>query len=441
MTNELLRSLALEARALGAQVDGEEDKPVAEKKKPSLEFQITLAEYPDLIVSRIQARTTKHLVILFTAGTALIKTETVGKETTSELLTVENYCKFTANMPNLRLPNGYWAIELKKGTDFGTKLLRALGDQSIRNAMRDGYFKYYGTIEHCGKDALEYVQEAVPKLIKEYAANEKCASLIHDHTTFVADIQHRFGLQNTRDFLSAYAESLVDKRLNHYGSLSRSSYSVAPYEDVANIAYLNGHDGYYNISSIPAIKMEYKSFKDYILYDAVRFGFADCIHDFFTDWCDTLRMQYNIYGKVKDKYPENLPLLHNQLAYKTRLMKQKIDEINFSRNVERAKRYEGTCGEYLFVAPKQKQDFYDEATAQSNCLASYVGSFTEGRCIILFMRKKETPDIPYITIEVCADGVTVRQTKLARNVNPPLEIRQLIKDWVAKKATGKESAA
>lgn len=424
MTNELLRQLAMEARAL--QKTPEETKATP-KARPSVEFTITVADYPDLVVTRSTSKTTKHLVLLFTAGAGFIKSETNGKDAVSEPLTPESYGQFTSGMPDLRLPDGYWAPALVKGVDFGRKLLTLLNDVVAREAMKRGYFRLYGNIYRINKDGLNEVSRFIPKLAEEFCDKPKASRLLAGEYVFVIDINQRFGITNARDFLNSIDESLVV--VDAYGGKNLTTYRFEPLdEDGASVAYRQSE--HRNLCSvIPITKMTYASFKEYVLYSAVRFGYADNWSEFFREWNDTLRMQKNIYGKIREKYPDNLPTLHNQLAYKSRLMREVIDARKFAAQVEVAKRYEGKCGEYIFVAPHEKQDFYDEATAQCNCLASYVGSFTNGDCIILFMRKASNPDRSYITIEI-RDG-SARQIKLAHNANPSSEIRDIVNRWVA----------
>lgn len=442
MTNEILRALAMEARELTAPVEEGKATPATKKAKAEPTFSVTLAEYPDLIVTRVSPKMTKHLVILFTAGTAFIKTEQNGKDSTSELLNEENYCKFTANMRMVPLPDGYWAAQLKKGKEFYARLDEALHDEEIREAMKRGYLKEFGSIEN--RNDLENMKEVktyLPKLLPEYCGNQKCMHLMKNHYILLADIQQRFGLQNARDFLDAYTDSLATLNNDRWSNTTRWNVNTL-WED-ENIGFHENQGGYYvsTISKLPYVKMDYKAFKDYVLYDSVRYGYGDDIASFLDTWVDTLNMQFQVYRKIKEKYPADLPLYHNQIAYKARLMRQEINGRNFAANVEKAKRFEGECDKYVFTVPKTKQDFYDEATTQCNCLASYVDKFAEGRCEIVFMRKKDSPDVSFVTIEVVG-GDCVNQAKLARNVNPPREIRELIEQWVAHcNAAGKKEVA
>lgn len=432
MTNELLRQLAMEARNMDAQ----EEKKATPRKTNVPQFEVTLAEYPDLIVTRTTATTKRTLVILFTAGAAFIK----NNDGTNVPLNADNYAEFTSRMPDLPLPEGYWTAALKKGKEAGAKIVGGLGVDPVRNAIKQGIFHYFGDLlGHIDHSRLNAVQEYIPSLFQEFCASEKCRKLMMYAPVFIRDIWFRFGLDNARDFLSELDVSLVelqDGAYQCYDNYSRRTrYGMRNFESLEN-AFKTGdvQDSPYayhtETSVIPAVKMKYSSFKNYVLYDSVTFGYGDIMTDFFHEWLDTLEMQYRVYGKIKEKYPNNLPLMHHQLAYKSRLMKEEIDERNFLVEAEKAKRFEGTCGDYVFISPKTKQDFFDEATAQSNCLASYVSRFAEGKSIILFMRKKDTPDTPYITIEVTPDG-RVSQAKLARNVNPSVEIRDIINKWVA----------
>lgn len=434
MTNELLKQLALEARELTGEVPKATATP---KAKPSVEFTITLAEYPDLIVTRKQPKVTKHLVILFTAGTAFIKTENTGE---SVLLTPSNYATFTSGMDDLDLPDGYWASRLKKGKAFGELLCEAIGDKVICEAAKRGYLHEFGYIDtilstcnRYGEGNLYRVFEHIPKLLEEFHDKPKCMALMKNNWIFCADIVHRFGIQNARDFMNSFEESLLISPTGRWNALERDGIEFGESATIAYNGNKNRDSWREQYSAIPAYKMTYDSFKNYVLYSSVRFGYGDSMKNFFYEWEDTLYMQNQIYGKVKEKYPDNLPTYHNQLAYKARLMREEIDERNFAKQVEVAKAYEGSVGDYVFLAPKQKQDFYDEATAQANCLASYIRSFTDGRCIILFMRRTSEPERSYITIEV-SNGI-VRQAKLAFNKNPDRATRELIDAYVAMKAT------
>ena len=193
-------------------------------------------------------------------------------------------------------------------------------------------------------------------------------------------------------------------------------------------------------SITPGCKLKYSSFKNYVLYESFRMGFGNSFQSFMNIWYDTLNMQYDVYGKIKEKYPKDLLLLHNQLSYTARVMRAEIDERHFEKRVKLSEKYEGEYKDYIFTTPKSKDDFLDEASQQNNCLAGYIKRFTEGEDFIIFMRKKKSPEKSYITIEVI-DG-RVQQARLARNEQPSVKDLEIVKEWIKKcEEKGSEIAA
>jgi hypothetical protein len=112
-------------------------------------------------------------------------------------------------------------------------------------------------------------------------------------------------------------------------------------------------------------------------------------------------------------------------------MRHQIDEQKFAKQVAKVEMYEGTFKDFVFIAPKSKQDFLDEATSQSNCLAGYINLFIDGNCLILFMRHKSTPDKSFVTVEIDNNGDVV-QAKLARNVEPSMAVKSILYEWILK---------
>ena len=430
-TNELLRSLAKEARQLKNGPDeGQEETAKKTPKKKESPYAVTLLQYPDVIVTKTTPRMQKHLVILFSAGSAFIKTEQKGKEPESALLTPELYVQFASEMEDIRLPDNYWAPFLKRGIDFGRCLCDALQDEYACQAIRQGYFRCFGDIKTYSAEygRMTEIMDTIPKLFRDFHETPKALEVMFYHPYLIKDIEHRFGIDNARDFLQSYEESLA--RVAGHGGYRCVRNLLCDFED-DSIPYNSNpgaNRGRCIYTYIPALPMKYRSFKDYVLYDSVFFGYGDSVLDFLHEWNDDLNLQYLIYGKIKEKYPQAFPLHHSQLSYKARLMRQEIDERKFARQAEKAAMYEGKYGDYVFIAPHIKQDFYDEATAQSNCLAGYVQKFTDGDCLILFMRKKDTPDVSYMTVEI-VDGHVV-QAKLARNATPPQREIEILEKWV-----------
>lgn len=99
-----------------------------------------------------------------------------------------------------------------------------------------------------------------------------------------------------------------------------------------------------------------------------------------------------------DKYPRHFLTTHQIACRNYNRMKQEFSEELFQKQIN--KDYEITYGEYIFIYPKCTQDIKDEAAQMSNCVASYIDKVIDGKCHILFLRKKSNPDESLVTIEV-----------------------------------------
>jgi hypothetical protein len=66
--------------------------------------------------------------------------------------------------------------------------------------------------------------------------------------------------------------------------------------------------------------------------------------------------------------------------------------------------WEFTYGNYTVVIPTKGQDIVEEGQKMHHCVGGYVNSVVEGNDYIVFIRHKDTPNVPYITCEVYTDG-------------------------------------
>ena len=173
---------------------------------------------------------------------------------------------------------------------------------------------------------------------------------------------------------------------------------------------------------IPLINMDYESFKEYSLYESYRIGYAS-YPDFLNTWDDTLSMEYTLFGKIKEKYPKDLPIYHNKLVRRKNNYKyynEPVFKSNFEKAAAKHKKFawKPEEGEYEYIVPLTTEDVAEEADQQSNCLvnANYMQRVIDGTSILVFMRKKKDIDHSFITMEICGDAI--RQAYLASNIVP-----------------------
>lgn len=132
-----------------------------------------------------------------------------------------------------------------------------------------------------------------------------------------------------------------------------------------------------------------------------------------TELCDYANMMKQLSPKY-DKYPRNLLTTHRIACRNYNRMKKEFSEEMFKKRIN--KQYECSFGDYIFIYPKSTQDIKDEAVSQNNCVASYIDKVIDGKCHILFLRKKNKPDDSLVTIEVRDDRIV----QARRRFNDPV---------------------
>jgi hypothetical protein len=118
------------------------------------------------------------------------------------------------------------------------------------------------------------------------------------------------------------------------------------------------------------------------------------------DYSDYLRMQKEMYGKVKDKYPRYWLSEKQMLVNKYNDWKTLRAKIGFELNQEDMKKFEYENEVYKVVIPLMSSEIIDEAHQQQHCVASYVDRVARGDTHIVFIRKVEKPEESVLTVEI-----------------------------------------
>lgn len=118
-----------------------------------------------------------------------------------------------------------------------------------------------------------------------------------------------------------------------------------------------------------------------------------------------------------DKYPRYFLTTHKIATRNYNRLKQQFDEEDFKKQY--TEKYNFIYKNYVFIHPKTIQDIKDEAVSQSNCVASYIQSVLDGKCHIIFMRYKDTPDTSLVTIEIRNDQIVQAKGAYNRELTAP----------------------
>lgn len=417
------------------ELEESETKATAETKKAVAKktagFEYVLVNYPDLVIEKKMSTMTRQACFMVSSGTFFIKESTKKEERLLEM-TVETLSKFFNGLSTpLPAPDNFWISEFKSGTKFAEGLMSYLENGDILDMMRHHAFvvqtmgDYYKTLqEYCyGTDRerrelmpLVAIRERKHNPISAYKLDKKSYSKYCQN-----DKLYRF-------MVSGVYEMLID-----YFSISNMKQFLEDYE--LSLAEFRGNfgRGYTQIMRrlLEVTEFDFASFSDYILYNSVFQGHADDLVQFIRNWTDTLDMQKKLYGKIKEKYPKSLLLLHNQLAYKSRMHDQNQYDEAIEEIYRENRHYELIVNDLIFTLPQTSMDMVDEAVQQDSCLASYVEKHAKKECLILFARKTTNPDESYITLEIRGGKYNVTQALYKGNRPISLEDMDTIDKWIA----------
>lgn len=153
---------------------------------------------------------------------------------------------------------------------------------------------------------------------------------------------------------------------------------------------------------------------------------------------DYVYMMSKISNKF-DKYPRNFLTVHKIACRNYNRLKEQFKEDEFKNRIDR--RYECSFGKYTFIYPNSTQEIKDEAVQQNNCVASYIQRVIDGKCHILFLRKKGFEKQSLVTIEVDPTQNKIVQAKGRLNRDTTEEENKVIEAWNKKFSNKREEIA
>ena len=159
-----------------------------------------------------------------------------------------------------------------------------------------------------------------------------------------------------------------------------------------------------------------------------------------TQWRDYLKACQTIEADLSDKtvrYPSSLKREHDKAVFKQKIIFDQQKEEIFQktcRKYEEEFRFEDE--QYQIIAPSSMQDLFEEGRKLHHCVGSYADRIIEGYSCICFIRKKENPEIPFFTMEICKDMDRVTQIHglSNRHIDPKRDVglKDFLKVWAKK---------
>ena len=128
------------------------------------------------------------------------------------------------------------------------------------------------------------------------------------------------------------------------------------------------------------------------------------------------------------KYPKNFRTEFHKVQIEYATKKESIDKARFARrHIENSKlKYKGE--EFLITIPEDPWLIEEEANILGHCVRTYIQPMTEGRTLILFLRKVDDPDTPYVTLEV-KDNI-LKQAYGSHDSKPEPKVLSFLREWM-----------
>lgn len=138
--------------------------------------------------------------------------------------------------------------------------------------------------------------------------------------------------------------------------------------------------------------------------------------------------------------PRELKRRHDECVREIEFQNAQIEAAEYSKKFKAAegilkkikKKFEYFGKDYQIIVPDRIVDIVLEGRTLHHCVGStnrYFDRIKENETYIVFLRKKEMPDIPFYTIEV-EPGGTIRQHRGAYDEQPELDkVKPFLKEW------------
>lgn len=161
-------------------------------------------------------------------------------------------------------------------------------------------------------------------------------------------------------------------------------------------------------------------------------------------WSDYLDTARQLEWDLRDRalfFPQNIQRAHDEAVNVLTIKKDKEaaesmkekDSIMHKNAKEIKKAFCYKDKQYMIKVPGCYLDFKHEGNSQHNCVATYYEKALKGKCIILFLRKRESPNEPFCTVEIQNNRgkFQIVQNRIAYNKDAPEEAKEFMRKAVA----------
>lgn len=143
-----------------------------------------------------------------------------------------------------------------------------------------------------------------------------------------------------------------------------------------------------------------------------------------------------VYLEIQPQKEKNFLQLAKDTRNTALAFKEKISEVKFEKNYKlHEKAFNFKTDNFSVVIPKSGNDLIIEGQKMHHCVGSYIGQVENNQTYIVFVRKNEDIDEPYITAQVRVNGkIGQYYLEYDRDITKQSDIdfKEQFQDWLLK---------
>lgn len=408
----------------------------APKAKAPINYKFTLVfdNGSDFVIERdTNSKIKRQLCFIANENLLFIRDPKSNKDkiVTSEKQ-IKDFFVMNDNIKDIKFKNKYF--ENNSAADFAYDVykMHKEGINVRRNLVKYGINpKDYLSKRNWGNNSeIEALDEynfdkvlKVIKIVQEYEKelrkkdSEYGRQINSSFILFLCRLQDIYTIDYVRTFLDIFAQydSKFTPSMNNYEGYNRyGDYKFREFEDLLN-----------------DFNLDFKRFCTYLFRDLYAQGISEIESSILKKYYDCLSMQKEMYGKVKDKYPEHLKECHDKTVLIYNLNQEYFREKKVEALNVHNKTLEFSDENYSIIVAKTSQDLIEEGINLHHCVGSYVSKVQNAECSIFFLRKTDDIETSLITIEVREDKILQVRGLCERLMDD--EERSFLKKWCREK--------
>lgn len=225
---------------------------------------------------------------------------------------------------------------------------------------------------------------------------------------------------------------LKPKEIKEFRELGRYArlYELEKYKDIKKMGYKVSFD---QLGLLPNYKMKEKirEIERYVKLEKA-LSYLETQEDDCGIYLDYLRECKRLGYDMKNKkvlFPADLQAAHEETSEKVKIQADSKKKVAFKESTDKIYGRPAYREEKLLIrAAQSPEELSKESAALHHCVRTYVDCVARGECVILFIRKTESPDKPYFTLELSPDGKII-QCRGDHNCAYPEDVKEFLERW------------